>query len=207
LWALIQSGKPPKKQVFVEAPFWAKIYCKIMNRNIRRYYRWADKNLLSAPSIFDQYRSIVVNFPMYNWKMPDIYRKYGIPQAVKDLRKSEVLFRDTFNFDRKNYIKLLQLLKNSRVHILALWIYVIDVLNHLFPKNIIIRLKYYTMINTWIQKLLEEAPEAILIVLSDHGGRNGVHTSDAVISVNRHVKLPQTIDEVYDWLRELLQNF
>ena len=214
LWGSIITGLPPDKVFKVES--WTVPYNKVagfiykyvkclrgkgLGRHLKR--KWIDRSYLNTETIFDKYNSVVIDFPAYNWKKPEWM--ISIVEAVNNPLKSHILY---YGWTARDYCKHRCVLEklNKNWDILAVWYYSADIVNHLYGRSPSKIQKTYRTFDRFIHeyKRYLSKPTAI-VVLSDHGGKEGVHTPYGFISTNiNEIELPTKITEIRGWLEKIL---
>ncbi|RLG39758.1 MAG: hypothetical protein DRO05_08075 [Thermoproteota archaeon] len=219
LWASIITGLPPKEAlpavhsvVPVNPIFrWAKKNLRFLRglglgKFVKR--RWVNKSDLASPAIFDVVeRSIVIDFPAYNWHMDfEICVKYPYSKVIGDKEKSEILFTTVQSHDREKIQMAERILMNDHSwDIFAIWIYSTDMVNHLYWRDRLKILKTYKMADSFaerIQKLLPD--DCAMVIMSDHGGWRGVHRDKGFVSVNKDMELPSKTVDFYNFFLKIL---
>jgi len=222
LWASMITGHPNPKEALKEYAWsypanrfirfiWK--HFKFLRRKglgkllgIKR--KLVDKTWLTKKSIFDEYNSIVVNFPAYKWTLPDLIFEWRVVEIVGDPVKSEFYYREILKNDYNTLRKSLELLnKDEEWDIFAAWFYFTDMVNHLFGKNRMKVFSAYLRANRFAKKIIEaiHRDDVITVVISDHGGLEGVHTKKAFISINKEdIEFPKNITEVYSFFKRIL---
>ena len=220
LWACIITGRDPEKSlktnewVVYKNPLinLARKYLKFLRgKGLGRFFekKWVDKKYLASECIFDKYPSIVVNFPAYNWRMPK--GMISVVDAVGNREKAEKLLEVVERMDQESYEKIVEMLEqNSEWKIGAVWFYSADIVNHVFwydRARVFLVYHHLEWLAVRLRRLIEKQfPETTIIILSDHGGRRGMHTPYGFISVNkRDLDLPERITEIYGWLVSLIE--
>lgn len=220
LWASIITGLPPEKalpvshQVLPVNPIfkWAKEKLRFLRGHglgkfVKR--RWVDRRDLSVPTIFDKVKSVVIDFPAYNWHMDfEIFCKYPYSKVIGDKKKSEILFSTVQKHDRLKIEMVIKLLKkDSPWSMLAVWTQSTDVVNHLFWKDKTKILKTYTLADSWAKRIRERLPDnCCLIIMSDHGGVDGVHRDKGFVSINKDFELPDELTQFHDFFLSLVKD-
>jgi predicted AlkP superfamily phosphohydrolase/phosphomutase len=106
----------------------------------------------------------------------------------KDFRKVfENKLRQEFEDGEKN---VFELLKKDDWDLYMQYFYVLDGIQHVFYKNKLKVMDYYLRFNEFVGKVREKLPEdMMLLIVSDHGGENGLHTDYGFYSCNHDLGL------------------
>jgi len=219
LWASIITGLPPEEAlpavhfvVPVNPIFrWVKRNLKFLRgrglgKLVKR--RWVNKSDLAAPAIFDSFRSIVIDFPAYNWHMDfEILDKYPYSKVIGDKKRSEILFSTVRKHDREKIRMAEELLKREdNWEMFAVWIHSTDMVNHLFGKNLARVLRTYVTVDSFAKRIQRLLPDdCVMVIMSDHGGFKGVHRELGFVSLDREMELPKKITEFYDFFLKILR--
>ncbi|HIE14672.1 TPA: hypothetical protein EYP70_05310 [Candidatus Bathyarchaeota archaeon] len=225
LWASIITGLPPEEalptvhSVLPKNPIfkWVKEHIpwlrgRGLGRLVKR--RWVDRRDLARPSIFDQFNSIVIDFPAYNWFMDfEICTKYPFTEVIGDEIRSEILFSTILRHDKYKIQKTISILNQKdwapAWDIFAVWIHQTDVVNHLFWNNRKRMLGTYLRANSYAKKIKSLLPDGtVMIIASDHGSLNGLHRKEGFVSssMNLDFDLPKTLTDFYPFLLNILRS-
>jgi len=221
LWACIITGVPPEKALTVKS--WTvpknKLIRKLMRMKFLKFLRgkglgrfveqtWIDKEFLASTPIFDEYPSIVIDFPAYNWEKPKWMKT--LVNVIGNKAESEYLLSKVIERDMWKARQTISALSKDEWRILAVWFQSTDLVTHLFPKNLQRHIHVYKQMDKIVGNFLEIAPnDSIFVVLSDHGNDwlRGVHKKLGFISCNRtEVEFPKKITEIYPWLKGLIES-
>ena len=213
IWASIITGVPVERSLKIDKWVVPKHFPKLLHRvplATRILGRkWVTREFLAGTPLFDEYPSIAIDFPAYNWRIPEGFT--SIPEAVGDPRKSGRLMKIVMRHDMRKVRLAKEALKNNLAtgwRLLAVWLYSADVVNHLFWRNRGEVRHVYLALNVFLRELarLAELRNAVTVVLSDHGGLRGLHTANGFVSASVDVGLPRKLGEVYGWLKTMLEN-
>jgi len=164
------------------------------------------KEKLRIPTIFDYVdRSAALSIPAYN-EWPDvialrkmIYYALGNPIKEKDLVKRAW---EIFELKKR---KTLELLKEDW-DLFMVHFYIADIVQHVwyYKKDYILDL--YEKLDETAMKIKAEIPEdSLILIVSDHGMLNGLHTSYAFYSCNQKLNLRNPkITDFADLIRKKL---
>jgi len=221
LWALMHSGAPPKEDAFAKSSLPSPVRRigrllvprRFRRKVSRRFLRWLTKEYLARPSVFDEYPSYVECFPLYNWRLPSALRKYSIPDVVGDDDKAAALMSGVWRWDERKVTRFVKAILEygDEKKLYALWLYTVDVANHLYFKSPVIRKAAYKWVDEMVRRVVDAVSTAVgdafIVVNSDHGGRRGIHTVMGVLSVNvvPEFGFPADVYGFHVWLRKALK--
>lgn len=211
IWASIITGVPVERSLKTDRwvvprflprwlhrlPFATRVFGK----------RWVTREFLAGTPLFDEYPSVAIDFPAYNWRLPRGFT--SIPDSIGDPEKSGRLLKLVMENDAYKVRLAAEALKTgvaARRRLLAVWLYSVDVVNHLFWRDRGEVRRVYEAADSSITELsrLASIRGAATVVLSDHGGLRGLHTRNGFVSASVDVELPRRLDEIHGWLRKLL---
>lgn len=220
LWASIITGLPPDQalpavhSVVPVNPIlrWVKRNLKFLRgkglgKLVKR--RWVDKRDLGGTPIFDTFKSIVIDFPAYNWYMDfEICTKYPYSKVIGDEERSHILFSTVCRHDDykiRKCISILESIVDLDWEIMAVWIHQTDMVNHLYWKDKKKMLKTYLRANSYARMIKDHLPEdCVLVIASDHGSFEGVHRDKGFVSCSIDVELPKTLTDFYPFFLSIL---
>jgi len=162
---------------------------------------------IKASTMFDDDpRRISLHIPVYNEWLPDI--AFKTIEAIEDKT-----YRSIFNINLLNEFKNKSnevfnwLDKKDKWDLFMNYFWFLDGVQHVYfnnPKKIA---KYYIMADEFIKKLNDRLDDdTMLLIVSDHGQKKGIHTTHGFYSVNKKLGLknPKLID-FRKTIEELLQ--
>ncbi len=183
---------------------------KGLGKKLRIRRQFVDKKWLTEKSIFDEYKSLVINFPAYNWSLPDVVWRWSLTEVIGDEERSRTYYQAILENDSETLRKALRFLEREKDwDIFAVWFYFTDIVNHLYGKNRVKLFTAYLRANKFAKKLIKAIgnEDTVIVIMSDHGGLRGIHTTRAFISVNReNIAFPRNIKEVYHFFKEILKS-
>jgi predicted AlkP superfamily phosphohydrolase/phosphomutase len=157
--------------------------------------RYPERKDIKASTLFDNKRikSIHVNIPVYDEVFTAEGRdsaRNGVIRAIsdKEFRKEfEKRLKDEFTEGKAN---VFELIKKDNWDLYMQYFYVLDGIQHIFYKNKLKLMDYYLRFNEFVGKLKSQLPEnMMLLIISDHGGENGLHTDYGFFSCNKKLNL------------------
>ena len=157
--------------------------------------RYPERKDIKVPTLFDneEINSIHINVPVYDEIFSAEGRdsaRNGVIRAISDKEfrnEFEKRLRKEFE-DGEN--KVFDLLKKDDWDLYMQYFYVLDGVQHVFFKNKIKVMDYYLRFNEFVGKVREQLPEdMMLLIVSDHGGENGLHTDHGFYSCNQELGL------------------
>lgn len=225
LWSSMITGVHPDKVLKTDSwtvpvnPVFALVrkYLKFLRgKGLGRYVKkkWVTKEYLSGKTLFDEYKSIVIDFPGYNWEMPKGW--ISLPDAVGDKVKSKLLFNLVLKRDKEKFMRIIDLINNDW-RVFAVWMYSADIVNHLYPLRYPLNdlhERVYYRFDFWVEMISKMiGGDVLLVVISDHGSWNGIHSKKAFVSINRDkdwldkngIEMPMDTVDVYRFFRQLIE--
>ena len=160
---------------------------------------------IKAETIFDnkKIKSIHLHIPIYD--------KDAFPDYRKDIVKviSEKLHYPIIEIKQKKELtqrskEVYEYIKKNNWQLFMQYFFVLDGVQHIFYRNHKKIAKFYLMFDEFIKKVSEIIDdETLLLIVSDHGVKRGIHTSYGFYSVNKKLGLknPKLID-----FREIIEN-
>jgi predicted AlkP superfamily pyrophosphatase or phosphodiesterase len=157
--------------------------------------RYPERKDIKPPTIFDnpKYKSLHFNIPVYDKIFSTEERdsaRNGVIRAISDkkFRKTfEQKLSDELDQGSENVFKQL---KNPDWDLIMQYFYVLDGIQHVFYKNKLKVMDYYMKFNQFVGKVIEKLPkDTMLLIVSDHGGENGLHTNYGYYASNIKLNL------------------
>jgi predicted AlkP superfamily phosphohydrolase/phosphomutase len=147
---------------------------------------------IKAPTLFDNNSLKTAHFhiPVYDKDPFPEYRKQIVDVIMKKISVSEFNeeCKRSFN-DRAN--KLIQYLKNNNDwNLVMMYWFCLDAIQHAFFNNKLKIMDFYLMFNEFIGALKSKlTSETLLLIISDHGQKKGIHTNYGFYSCNKKLSL------------------
>jgi hypothetical protein len=165
------------------------------------------RNDIKSSTMFDDDpRRISLHVPIYNEWLPDIC--FRTIEAIEDKN-----YRPIFNYNclkefnnRSNEI-MSWLKKKDEWDLFMNYFWFLDGIQHVYFNNPRKIAKFYIMVDEFIKKLTKKLDsETMLLIVSDHGQKKGIHTPHGFYSTNMKLGLknPKLID--FRWIIEELLN-
>lgn len=189
-----------KKQVT-----WPILYgCIMLLKKIGLIHK-PTKEDIKSETIFDnkQIKSIHLHIPIFD--------KDDFPEYRKEIIKviSEKLYHPIIEMKLKNEFtqrlkEVYDCVKKNNWQLFMQYFYVLDGVQHIFYRNHKKIAEFYLMFDEFIRKLTEIIDdETLLLIVSDHGLKKGIHTPYGFYSVNKKLGLknPRFID-----FREIIED-
>jgi len=169
--------------------------------------RYPERKDIKKPTFFDNpnYKSIHHNIPVYDAVFTTEDRdsaRNGVIRAISDKqfrKKFEKKLSDELKIGSENVFKNL---KKPDWELYMQYFYVLDGIQHVYYKNKIKLMDYYLKFNHFVGR--EKMPkDMMLLIISDHGQENGLHTNYGYYSCN--LKLGLKNPKIYDF-KKLIEN-
>jgi len=152
--------------------------------------RYPERQDIKTQTFFDNndYKSIHKNIPVYDKIFTTEERdsaRNGVIRAISDRS-----FRKEFEQKLKKELDLgienvYKEIKNPNWDLFMQYFYVLDGIQHVYFKNKIKVMDYYLRFNKFVGELKKKLPkDTMLLIVSDHGQENGVHTHYGFYSSN-----------------------
>lgn len=132
--------------------------------------------------------SKAISIPSYNEdeKIFEVRRK--TIYALENKISKKELAEEIFNLDREKVDEVIKLIKNHKlvmVHLFSL-----DVIQHIYFNSPEIIKIYYNSMENLVKKLKKNLSEdTLILIISDHGQKRGIHTPYGFYSSNIHLGL------------------
>jgi len=149
------------------------------------------KQDLKVKTIFETIpNSIPICIPGYNlWRSQfhlDLY--LPLTKCIGNRKMTEKRLRLQWLVEKKKKRILERLLVKPGWDIIMVHFYITDVVGHLYWNKPIMLLETYKIVSRWVKhwkEILEQQPEETwILIVSDHGMKNGIHTDHAFWSSN-----------------------
>ena len=161
------------------------------------------RNDIIARSIFDE-----KNISSIHYHIP-VYDKDGFPQYRRNVVRAidEKTYRPILEMEcKQEFIKrseeVFEFLNNGEdVAVFMQYFFVLDAIQHVFFKNERKIAEYYIMFDELIKKINKQITnDTLLLIVSDHGQKKGMHTPYGYYSINKPLQLqnPKLID--FKWI-------
>ena len=157
--------------------------------------RYPERRDIKVPTIFDnkKYRSIHINIPVYDQIFTTEDRdsaRNGVIRAITDktFRKEfEKKLSDELEIGKENIFKIL---KQKNWDLYMQYFYVLDGIQHVYYKNKLKIMDYYMRFNNLVAEITKKLSQnTMLLIISDHGQENGLHTNYGYYSSNIKLRL------------------
>jgi len=163
---------------------------------------------IRSETIFDVIPdSMHLHVPVYDNNAFPPYRKMVV-EAISNPAKRPLVELAALNEFKQRTKEVFEWLGKGNWRLFMQYFYVLDGIQHVFynqPKKIA---KFYLMFDEFVRKVREKIEnDTLLLIVSDHGQKNGIHTNYGFYSVNKPLGLknPKLID--FRWIIEdLLKN-
>ena len=177
-----------------------RFYSKLLNRTAA--YTKAD---LTHPTIFDLVdKPIALDIPAYNEDPAYIEVRRKIAYAIGGQYPEDELVREVWARFHDEYQTCMRRLDDDW-DLFMVHFFVTDVIGHLSWNNVDNLTECYRVMDEKIGAMTRRIPNAVILIVSDHGMRNGLHTRQGFYSLNRPLALsaPKTT-EFYDIIRQIV---
>jgi hypothetical protein len=213
LWAAFLTGLPPEtfSIKFVERnvpesirrlrflrflkPLGRRIF-KLHPPTIRRRYE----------TIFDYFlKPLPFNVFSYNEEREQfmLRMKYSLPRTVGDKMKSLRAKREWKELTRSLLDRFSEMLEGEW-DLAMTHIYYTDIIGHLFYDKIEELVESYLMVNEYVKRISKEVEPCVILIVSDHGMRRGIHTNHAFWSSNVQLSLtPKKITDFHGLIMDI----
>ena len=163
------------------------------------------RNDIKTTTLFDNPKSIPLHVPVYNSDAFPEYKK-KIFNAIENKNYKhifELQCKQEFDIRTKEVFEWLE--RKEEWNVLMQYFYLLDGIQHVFYNNPKKIAKYYLMFDEFVGKVRQKIDdETLLIIVSDHGQKKGIHTSYGFYSSSNKLRLkkPKLID--FRWKIETL---
>lgn len=171
------------------------------------FHTMADFKEKNISTIFDfAKKPIAISVPSYNEDPINQYLRRRIYDVYQNGLAEEVLEKEILEifYDQaeRNFEKLDEEWDLFMVHF-----YAVDVFSHLYPNNNSKFYKLYAELDNMVKKIKNKVNDSFIFVVSDHGHRNGLHTSYGFYSTNEILGLHYPkITDFYQIILRILSN-
>ena len=153
---------------------------------------------IHAQSLFDnkQIQSIHLHIPVYD--------EDGFPEYRSEIAKviGEKAYQPILELAQKKEFRqrtreVFKYLKKDNWQLLMQYFYVLDGVQHIYYNNPKKIAEFYLMFDEFVKKVSKElGPQTLLLIVSDHGQKKGIHTPYGFYSMNKKMNLnnPKIID-------------
>jgi len=185
---------------------------KAISLLVRRGYNMVPVSLrdYNVKTIFDVVTpSIAISFPALNlWpEIGALFAKYSVVESIKREKLRIRLEQELWTIERRKYDEALRVLKDASIgwRLFAVHFFVTDTIPHMYPGDIEKQLQTYRIVELWVEHFLQyTTPEDLVLIVSDHGLKNGLHTDHAFWSVNKDIEPPKKLTDFYHIILEYL---
>ena len=182
----------------IKTRFSKKLYKLLAERNVTRKPTRED---IKSETIFDLFNnSFHLHIPIYDEYLPPYSNK--VIHAIEDKAYRPVFELQCIQEFKQRTKEVFEWLeKEWKLFMQYFWL--LDGIQHVFynqPKKIA---KFYLMFDEFVGKVREKIDnETLLLIISDHGQKNGIHTNYGFYSLNKPLGLknPKLID--FRWIIE-----
>jgi hypothetical protein len=196
-----------KLPIFVKRKF-AEIYIGLsmsIRRSLNLEKRTPRRGDIKAPTIFDskEYKSVHRHIPVYD---SSFSMRMGVIEAINDKTRRSQYEKDCLRefYDRKK--EVFDIMMDERWDLFMEYFHCLDSIQHVFYKNKPKILNYYLLFNSFVEELTKILPEdVILLIVSDHGQENGLHTKYGFYSCNKKLNLNKP--KITDFKEIIERNF
>jgi len=195
LYFPITSDKNPEKiddtiltdKTSTKGKIVSRLNLALMKAGMGRYPKRSD---IKTQTIFENpnYKSIHNNIPVYDQIFTTEERdsaRNGVIRAISDksFRKTfEQKLKDELDASSKN---IFNHLKKPEWDLYMQYFYVLDGIQHVYFKNKIKVMNYYLQFNKMVGEIKKKIPKDMMVlIVSDHGQENGLHTHYGFYSSN-----------------------
>jgi hypothetical protein len=147
---------------------------------------------IKSPTIFDNNTLKTAHFyiPVYDKNPFPEYRKQIVDVIMKKIPASKFLVdcKKSFN-DRVEELNQ-YLAKNKDWNLIMMYWFCLDAIQHAFFNNKLKIMDFYLMFNEYIGNLKSNlSTDTLLLIISDHGQKKGIHTEFGFYSSNKKLGL------------------
>lgn len=215
LWTSFLTGLPPHKHgqyLFIERSFRPKseLLRKIGKAVLGRFLKGRPPSVKGKMQTIFEYarRPLPFNVLCYNEKPEqfELRLKYDLGKTIGDVDKSIRAFHDWMEFSEKLAGEFQSLLVTKEWDLAMTHFWFTDLIGHLFGKSWLrMRMAYgfADFIAKCIADVLRE--EDLILIVSDHGMKKGMHTDHGFYSFNKEVDFrPRRIEDFHYFVRGML---
>jgi len=154
-----------------------------------KFARHPERKDIKAPTLFDNsFKSAHCYIPVYDISM-DTLARWDIFDVMNDpKKKNEFAFKYRKEIQDKKE-ELFQLLETDYELIMMYW-YCLDGIQHALFKDKITIDEFYIRFNSLVKEVQDRlSKDDLLLIVSDHGQENGIHTPYGFYSCNKELGL------------------
>ena len=154
-----------------------------------KFARHPERKDIKAPTLFDNsFKSAHCYIPVYDISM-DTLARWDIFDVMNDpKKKNEFAFKYRKEIQDKKE-ELFQLLETDYKLIMMYW-YCLDGIQHALFKDKITIDEFYIRFNSLVKEVQDRlSKDDLLLIVSDHGQENGIHTPYGFYSCNKELGL------------------
>jgi len=146
---------------------------------------------IKVPTIFDNPGCHHFHIPVYDSDAFPSYRKYTATEAFENPEFRPVYekgCKEEFKTRTQDVLDHIKYMENWKLQMH--YFFLLDGIQHVFFKNKIRILDYYLQFNRFVGELKKVLPkDVMLLIISDHGQKKGIHTKHGFYSCNKKLKL------------------
>jgi len=162
------------------------------------------KDDIKAETIFDnkKIKSVHLHIPVYDKDDFPEYRKDIVNVISEKIHHPVIEMKQKKEF-KKRTKEVFKILERDDWQLFMQYFYVLDGVQHIFYKSPKKIAEFYLMFDEFVKKVNKEIDdETLLLIVSDHGLKKGIHTTHGFYSVNKRLGLknPKIID--FKWTIE-----
>lgn len=162
------------------------------------FYHPMRKNI-KASTLFDNpsLRTAHFHIPVYDTDPFPSYRKQIVDVIMKTLPPSEFLSSCKHSFQERWTELEMYLQQHNDWDVVMMYWFCLDAIQHAFFNKKLKIMDFYLLFNKYVGQFIQKLPSDILVlIISDHGQKNGIHTDYGFYSSNKklHLKNPNITD-------------
>lgn len=159
---------------------------------------------LEQKTFMEHCNSDYCNIPFF-----DFSEKFAgkISPITKKFKKGQVSYQEYKSFVKNMYTttkkRMFEKLKNTNSDLFFGYFYYLDLLQHHFFKDKELIKNAYKEVDKTVKKLIDLSKADFVLIISDHGSKNGKHTKHGFYSFNKKIGLDfPYITDFYDIIME-----
>lgn len=156
-------------------------------------------------TIFDYAKKpVVISVPSYNEEPTNNYLRRRFKEVLEGHLSENVLEEETREIFNKRVRKTLEKLDGDW-DLFMVHFFIVDVYGHIFPRGYLRFEQLYSEIDKLVAEIKKKADDSLVLVVSDHGHQDGLHTLHGFYSSNEILGLhyPE-ITDFYEIILETL---
>ena len=95
--------------------------------------------------------------------------------------------------------KIIQKVKGNKAELFFCYFHFLDLIQHSFLDNPIFIKECYKKADTFVARLKKLSKAELIVIISDHGQKNGMHTNYGFCSLNKNIKIPKNIEDFHNF--------